>query len=262
MQGIIRKNKTIISEFGAGDTDWKILIEPEATQLNSDVAAYFSSHIVSLFARVNLKSVTAVSIPEIPPDASELERLAIVKEYEWGGPRFHLEYGIKEGGADWIPIWETALLNQAGSPGYTINCMNVLGASGDFILGETAQLGARIINAGWGDLAGADKVVVYGGAIQEAWQIPSLLNIVNQAQETRLILAAGQTHIIPANPHRRGLLISNWEPGEVSISEGGLSGFPLIGQGAAYEITSSRLWRGEIVVTAITDSEIEIVEYT
>ena len=266
MQGIIRKNHTILRRFSGGDTGWSDLIQPQLTSLNGDVAAYFSSAVVSLFCKARIKSLAAVELPDIPPDASEVERLAIIKNYEWESPRVHLQIGLKEEETEYIPIWEAALLNQSGSPSYTLNCMNVLGASGDFVLGDTVSLGARIVDIGWGSLTPQDEVVLYGGAIQEAWQLPPIINVANQVQSERIGLDEGETHEIEANPGRKGLLISCWtEGGIAAISEGylepSLSGFPLVGFGAAYELNSSRLWRGKLYIEAVTAIEIEITEY-
>lgn len=266
MQGIIRKNKTILGKLDSLHQGWLALVEPSATNINGDIAAYFSTSILSLFAKIRLKGITASSLPDIPPDASEIERLTIVKSYEWENPRVHLQFGMKgENDTEWTPIWEAAMLNQTGVPFYTLNCMNVLGSSGDFIVGDTVSLGVRALDVGWGGLTGNDHVTLYGGAIQEAWQLPPVINVANQISRERVSLVAGNDHVIEANPGRKGLVIAAWSNGVASISEGypeyGLTGFPLMGQGSAYELNSTRLWRGSILIECVEDIEIEITEY-
>jgi hypothetical protein len=127
------------------------------------------------------------------------------------------------------------------------------------------SLGVRALDVGWGGLSGNDTVVLYGGAIQEAWQLPPVVNVANQISRERVALVAGGDHVIEANPGRKGLVIAAWTNGVASISEGypeyGLTGFPLIGMGSAYELNSTRLWRGSIVIECVEDIEIEIVEY-
>jgi len=266
MDYLVRDGSSFALEAVTGGEDWVDIIFPTQTDLGGGVASYYTHHLTTAFAKVEIKSLTATAAPEFPIDATPSERLRIIQEHEWvNGTRYELEIGIhKDGMSDPVPIFRASCMRQLGAPFYTINLMAGLGSAGDFIIGETDKLTARVVSAGYGSPQSQDSVIIYGCEVREAWKLPDVINTVSQTNTQTITLATGELFSLPARYNRKGLKIATWTNDSfVQVTESTTisdPGFPLLGTGSYYEMNSSRMWTGSVFITAMNDSTITLQE--
>jgi len=124
-------------------------------------------YVRDLRARISIKSLAASNIPEIDDLSTTSERITLMRNYEWGQSRFHLELLIKqESDPSWETIGEISLMNKIETPFYMADLGDFFSA-GTIELGEQTIIGCRIKNVGYGHLAGEDKVTIFGTIIKE-----------------------------------------------------------------------------------------------
>lgn len=266
MDYLVRDGSAFVAETVTTDESWVDIIFPTATDLGGGVAAYFTHHLTTAFAKIEITSLDATPAPEFPIDATPSERLRIIQEHEWQhSKRFELEIGLKHDGmTEPLTIFRASAMRQLGAPFYTVNLMAGLGAAGDFIIGENDTLAARVIGAGFGSPSSNDSVVVYGCEVREAWKLPNPINVISETESNSITLLTGEVHTIPPRYNRKGLKIVTWsETSLVQITESTTMtdpGVPLLGLGSSYEMNATRMWTGHIFVTAMQDSTITVQE--
>lgn len=148
---------------------------PDWRGLNID---FYHGLIKTLDARCEVKSLPLSPFPTYPEIPTQQEKYTIARDSTWANARIHLDLLLKIGTADWEPLVTVSLQNQESLPYYKIPLLAYLTDGLAFAVAQDAQLGARIVDAGWGLLQSGDRVLIYGEVHEEASLITEVSTVI------------------------------------------------------------------------------------
>lgn len=173
--------------------------------------------VKNLQAYARITSLPAIELPDFGLEDSETDKLYKVIDVEWNSPRKQVALYISTEPEVWHPVGSMSLLNPAGYPYRTYNLQDLYTDALAIELGSNAALGLALQDVGHGLLEQNDTFVVHGSFVQELI-IDTDFNIAIQSVINRQINITNNTLIVPSNPRREYLIISNLSTNPVFIN--------------------------------------------
>lgn len=263
-QSVHGDNSQILTRFGAGDNQIKVLWEPKIISHNVfSLATKYSGFLQSLRMKVQIASLDEIPLPSLPPEMGRVEKATSLRDMEWKNPRKQISFLMSHDGSDYYNLFSISL--QKRIPYFTVNLLPYLTDNADFLLSSDTKIAAQIINAGWGGLVGEDEVVIYGAVAEEAYfNSYNLDDFHNQCDEYGLDIGGESVLIRPANYNRKSLSIINNSTYRVWLSFGKQAvigrGVLLNGGGSSYTVNRNSYYNGSIYAVSEANSNIVGVE--
>ncbi len=170
---IVNRAKTIaVSLTESDENNIIILYQNQNLRLGSELMPgykiiSFNSFIKNLKASAQIKSLPAVTLPEITDEDSETEKLYKVLDVEWKSPRKHLDLFISSDNNQWHLVDGLSLLNPSGYPYRVYDLMQFFTDNVAIELGDNSKIGCQIKEVGYGLLAKGDKLTIHGSYVEE-----------------------------------------------------------------------------------------------
>lgn len=211
-QFVIGENRNILSRLSATTGSAIVTLwQPKLVEASiPSISSNYSGFLNALRMRIAISSVAEQPLPSLEPEDSRAARAAALRDLEWKSPRKEIEFLMKANGQDWISLFRVSLLSR--EPYYAINCLEYLTKNADFLLGVDTWLGCRIRDAGYGLLAQADEVVIWGSVLEQVYVTPQ--PVYRRASSRPFSVPVGNisTLLRAANLLRRGATIINSHP--------------------------------------------------
>lgn len=204
--------------------------------------------ITDLRAKIDIKSVQEAGVPEMDVTSTRVERLTAVRDVEWKSPRKQLDILLKKSDSPLIHICAISLLNRY--PYYQIPLLSFLSDNGIFSIGNDSILYAKITDVGFGQLFNPDEVSIYGAVKEECTILPDEPREISYSQSHSWNITNQSSMILPANPHRLQLTLTNQGSEIIWLNYGALAeaerGIALMPNGGSYEINQTNPYQGAI----------------
>lgn len=255
MQQAYSRTETVITTLTAatGGDLVEIYTPGLSSPLDTVASLRWNGFITGLRAMIDINSIEESAIPRLDVDSSRTDRITAVRDMEWRSARKELELLIRDSVTPWTPIASISLLNRL--PYYHVALLPYLGDDGFFNCGNDAVIGARIVNAGYGFLAGDDRVTIFGSVREEALSLPTDAEEIQASDSYQWSLSTVNQIILPPNANRLLVtLVNTSRTHDAYIAYGGVAqrgyGITLVRGGGTHEINLTNLYRGAIAAIA------------
>jgi len=249
------RSAQILQRFTAtAGSEMKTLYEPAlVTPWDTVSTLRYYGFITDLRLKIQISSIAESVIPNLGVESSRTDRLIAVRDIEWNSARKELELFLETSRQPLTHIASVSLLNR--TPFYTINLMPYFTDNGIINIANDARISARIKNAGYGLLQESDEVVIYGSVKEEVTTLPETEAIITSCQPHAWTIGTGNAQILPANPNRLQLTLTNrGTAGTIYLNYGNLAevgkGIALLPNGGSYEINYTNPYKGMIAAVA------------
>ena len=271
---VFQRNKSILLEINSSNVDnIHIIYQPVAvpSQLQP-VDAFFNGFLQDLKAQVDINSLDVVSFPSLEPELTQAERFEAYTQLEWNNPRYEMQILQSLDGINWIETDRLSLQNR--NPYYNLPLKPYFTSQADAILAE-AWIALKVLPVDGETMSGSDRIVI-SGALQLQTHyfvsdngtggnaLPTPLNIASSGS---VLITNQSVLIVPANPDRKGLVLTLATAGGLYLGMGTpavwQSGIYLAGNGASYVSDFNNLWTGEVyaIGTGTTNKRLTWAEF-
>lgn len=138
--------------------------------------ARYSGFITSLRLSVSIPSIPEVQFPDTEIGMSDGEINALLRAKEIASPKIQLNLFLRSSNyVEPLKIAAISLFNRP--PYYTVDLLLYLADTAAFDVGSDCALLMQLENVGYGLLGGADRVAIFGSAVEEAENTAPSLNI-------------------------------------------------------------------------------------
>lgn len=211
-QFVVGENRNILERLSSTTGNAVVTLwKPKLTEAAiPSISSTYSGFLNALRMRIAIKSVSEQPLPSLEPEDTRAARAAALRDLEWKSPRKEIEFLMKTGGRDWISMFQVSLL--AREPYYAINALEYLTKNSDFLLGVDTYLGCRIRDAGYGLLAQADEVVIWGSVLEQVYVTPRPTYRPTSSQPFYALVGPVSTLVRGANLFRQSATIINSHP--------------------------------------------------
>lgn len=256
IQQSYQRSVNILTEFNpASNEDFKTIYVPGAVSKYDRVASLrFYGFITSLRAHIDIKSIPEMQFPENISSTSKIDRVTAARDMEWKQPRKEMELLVKTSKCPWQVITRVSLQNRL--PYYHLSLLPYLTDNLSFDMANDCLLAARIVDAGYGKLQGADRVTIFGSVREEITTIPTDAPEITVTQSHSWQVTNESQILLPVTPERKQLtLINNSSNRIIYLNYGATasldSGIALYPNGGSYEINLSNPYKG--LISGISD---------
>ncbi|MGL5133745.1 MAG: hypothetical protein ACRC78_14565 [Planktothrix sp.] len=251
IQQSYQRSVNILETFNSDSTnDFKTIYVPGTVSKYDRVASLrFYGFITSLRAHIDIKSIPEMRLPDNISSTSKIDRVTAARDMEWKQPRKEMELLIKTSRCPWQVIARVSLQNRL--PYYQLSLIPYLTDNLTWDAGIDCLLAARIVDAGYGKLQGADRVTIFGSVREEITTIPTDAEEITVAQSYTWEATNQSQVLLPTTVERKQLtLTNNSEDKTIFLSYGATatlnSGIALYPRGGSYEINLSNPYKGAI----------------
>lgn len=264
LQQTYSRTQQILTSFAQGDASMRIIYQPSATSPYDRVQTLkFYGFITSLRMRCDINSIAEGDMPNLDADSSRMDRLLAMRDMEWKSARKQISFFIRTAQVDWQPIFDVSLLNRL--PYYQVNLLPYFTDNISFDTSNDCLIGAQVTNAGFGLLEGTDRVTIYGSAREEITTLPTDAKEISFATPYIWQVSPQSQIIIPANPNRQQVTLTNTSlTTDININYGSSAqlgrGITLMRGGGSYEINLQNLYRGAISAVASNQADLTGIE--
>lgn len=208
-QFVVGENRNILTRLTATTGSTIVTLwQPKLVEASiPSISSSYSGFLNALRMRIAIKSVAEQPLPSLEPEDSRAARAVALRDLEWKSPRKEIEFLMKTGTQDWVSLFAVSLL--ARDPYYAINALEYMTKNADFLLGVDTRLGCRIRDAGYGLLAQADEVVIWGCVLEQVHVTPQPVYRRLSSQTFSVAIAKTSTLLRPANLLRQSATIIN-----------------------------------------------------
>lgn len=258
---VFQRNEAILLEIN--ETNWTqmhILYQPVAvpSQLNP-VDATFNGFLQDLRIQVDINSLPEVGLASLEPELTQAERFTAYTEIEWNNPRVEMQILKSLDGVTWIETARLSLQNR--QPYYGLDLLPYFTRQSDALLGKK-WIAVRFLPIDGSAFLAGDRLAIDGDFQLQAHHfvasdgssggstgnaLPTPLNVANSGS---LVLTTTSQLVLPANPQRKGLVMTLVSGGGVYLRLGQpavlAQGIYLAGIGASLTFDFNNLWVGEV----------------
>lgn len=169
--------------------------------------SHYYGLVKSLTARVRIRSLPAI-VPPTPSDdfPSRESRYLLARDISWKSARAHLDLLLRVPGSDWQEVVTCSIQNHESIPYYTVDLLKYLSDNVAYGLGFGVELGAKLVDVGYGLPGAEDKVLITAEVHEEAQARPP---VMRQCAPMAWSVGEFRTTIAPADSERQSVLLAN-----------------------------------------------------